>query len=184
MTQAIALLPHVTEGVITLGMVDLNEGIDEDYLITGRAKSGPGFTVQGYARRPISWVAHHLREQGASIASGINIGYAGAFAAHISKNRPGITTQLGKLIAAAAKAETECEVPLEMRRGMPRPKLRFLRWQPPSFSQRAFRVFRCGWSSLKSPRAVERILAFVESAADQDQLSPAGPRYEHAAFGI
>jgi mannose-1-phosphate guanylyltransferase len=184
MEQAIALLPHVAEGVITLGMVDLNDGIDEDYLITGRPKSGPGFTVQGYARRPISWVAHHLRQQGASIASGITIGYAGAFAAHISKHWPGITTQLGKLIAAAAEAGVECEVPLELQRGMPTPKLRFLRWQPPSFSQRAFRVFRCGWSSLKSPRAVERILTFIENAADANQLSSVGAQHERAVFGF
>jgi mannose-1-phosphate guanylyltransferase len=181
--QAIALLPHVAEGVITLGMVDLNEGVDEDYLITGRARSGPGFTVQGYARRPISWVAHHLRQQGASIASGITIGYAGAFAAHISKHWPGVTNQLSRLIAAASEAGVECEVPLELRRGMPNPKLRFLRWQPPSFAQRAFRVFRCGWSSLKSPRAVERIITFIENAAEENQLLPIGAQPEHAVFG-
>jgi mannose-1-phosphate guanylyltransferase len=184
MEQAIALLPQVAEGVITLGMVDLNEGIDEDYLITGRAKSGPGFTVQGYARRPISWVANHLRQQGASIASGITIGYAGAFAAHISKHWPGVTSQLSKLIAAASEAGVECEVPLELRRGMPGPKLRFLRWQPPSFSQRALRVFRCGWSSLKSPRAVERILSFIESAAEEKQLLSVAAQHEQAAFGV
>jgi mannose-1-phosphate guanylyltransferase len=184
MEQAIALLPHVAEGVITLGMVDLNEGIDEDYLITGRAKTGPGFNVQGYARRPISWVANHLRRQGASIASGITIGYAGAFAAHISKHWPGVTSQLGKLIAAASEAGVECEVPLELRRGMPGPKLRFLRWQPPSFSQRAFRVFRCGWSSLKSPRAVERILTFIEGASEENQLLSVAAQHERRALGI
>jgi mannose-1-phosphate guanylyltransferase len=59
--RATAVLPQVAEGVVTLGMVDMDEGV--------------------YARRNISWVAHHLRQQGAAIASGITIGYAGAFAA-------------------------------------------------------------------------------------------------------
>jgi mannose-1-phosphate guanylyltransferase len=170
--RAITLLPHVAEGVLTLAMVDMNEGIDEDYLITGRAKAGPGSAIYGYARRPIPWVANHLRQEGAAIASGITIGYAGAFAAHITKHWPGVTRQLSKLIEAASEAGVECEVPLDLQRGMPRQNLRFLRWQPPSFSQRALRVFRCGWSGLKSPRAVERVIAFIESAIDDGQMSP------------
>jgi mannose-1-phosphate guanylyltransferase len=178
--RATAVLPEVAEGVVTLGMIDMDEGVDEDYLITCRAMFGPGLSIQGYARRPISWVAQHLRQQGAAIASGITIGYAGAFAAHITKHWPGVTRQLNKLIAAAAEAGVECEIPLDLQRGMPGPKLHFLRWQPPSFAQRAFRVFRCGWCSLKSPRAVERIFTFMEKADAEGQLSAASAQYEGA----
>jgi hypothetical protein len=181
--QAISLLPQVAEGVITLGMVDINEGIDEDYLIMDRARSGPGFTVQGYARRPIPWIADHLRQHGAAIASGVTVGYAGAFAAHLSRHWPGVTRQLSHLIAASSAAGVECEVPSALQRGMPAPKLHFLRWQPPSFGQRAFRVFRSGWSGLKSPRAVDRIISFVERAAEEEQFSPRGAAREPAFFG-
>jgi mannose-1-phosphate guanylyltransferase len=181
--QAIALLPQVAEGVITLAMVDMNAGIDEDYLIMDRARTGPGFTVQGYARRPIGWVADHLRQQGAAIASGVAVGYAGAFAAHLSRHWPGVTRQMTQLIASASAAGVECEIPSALQRGMPGPKLRFLRWQPPTFAQRAFRVFRSGWSSLKSPRAVDRIIAFVERAAEEEQTCSFGATQEPAYFG-
>lgn len=174
--QSIGLLPYVSEGVITLAMVDMNEGIDEDYLITARAKSGPGFTIQGYARQPVPWVAHHLWRQGAAIASGITVGYASVLAAHISKHWPGVTDLLNKMSAEALKAGVECKVPAGLQRGIPRLMLRTLPWQPRSFSQRAFRIFRCGWSSLKSPRAVERIIAFIENATDDHAPVPESHR--------
>jgi mannose-1-phosphate guanylyltransferase len=87
--RALAILPGVREGVVTLAMVDIDEGIDEDYLAVTRARTGAGFTVLGFARRPTSWTARLLVQQGAMIASGIMIGYAGVFAAHISKHWPG-----------------------------------------------------------------------------------------------
>jgi hypothetical protein len=164
--QAVALLPLVEEGVITLGMLDIHEGVDEDYLVGCRAKAGPGFAIQGYARRPIPWVARHLKQQGAMVASDILVGYAGAFAAHISKQWPGLTRQLTNIVAAAAAASAECEVPMDLQRGVPSSVLRSLRWRAPTFAQRAFRVHRCGWSGLKSPQAVERLCSFLSNAAD------------------
>ncbi|HUA26767.1 MAG TPA: hypothetical protein VMA54_21730 [Steroidobacteraceae bacterium] len=176
--QSIALLPLVSEGVITLAMVDMHEGIDEDYLITARARTGPGFTIQGYARQPVHWVAHHLWRQGAAIASGVTVGYAGVLAAHLSKHWPGVTDQLSKVTAEALKARVECKVPAELPRGVRRPMLRTLPWQSPSLPQRALRIFRCGWSSLKSPRAVERIIAFIEDSTDDHGQIPASHRLQ------
>jgi mannose-1-phosphate guanylyltransferase len=161
-------LPSVAEGVVTLGMVDANDGIDEDYLLAGRSPTGPGLVVRGFARRPTSWVARHLREQGAMIASGIMIGYAGAFAAHISKHWPGLTLKLLNLINTASSAGMECEVPMELPRGVPKPAMKSLLWQPPSFTQRAFCVRGCGWSGLKSAHAVARVSAFLATAALSD----------------
>jgi mannose-1-phosphate guanylyltransferase len=167
LVQAVALLPLVDEGVITLGMLDIHDGVDEDYLVGCRAKAGPGFAIQGYARRPIPWIARHLKQQGAMVASDILVGYAGAFAAHISKQWPGLTRQLTNIVVAAAAANVECEVPMDFERGMPSSVLRLLRWTAPTFAQRAFRVHRCGWSGLKSPQAVERLCAFISDAADR-----------------
>jgi mannose-1-phosphate guanylyltransferase len=158
-----SLLPCIREGVATLGMMDIDEGIDEDYLIAGPA--GPGFTVQGFARRPTAWVARHLKRQGAMVSSGIMIGYAGAFAAHITKHWPGLTLKLSRLAAAAAMAGEECELPLSLQTGVPKPVLQSLRWNPPAFAQRAFCVHSSGWSGLKSPRAAERISAFLAANA-------------------
>ena len=84
--RALSILPGVKEGVVTLGMMDIDEGVDEDYLAVNRARTGAGFTVLGFARRPTSWAARLLVQQGALFASGIMIGDVVAFAAHISKH--------------------------------------------------------------------------------------------------
>lgn len=161
---AIARLPHIAEGVLTLGMIDAIESLDEDYLVATRAQSDRSLTALGFARRPAYGVATHLREQGALIASGIMIGYAGAFAAHISKHWPGLTLQLLNLLNAAAGANVECEIPANLPRGVPKPVICSLRWQPPCFTQRVFRVRGCGWSGLKSAQAVARVSGYLATA--------------------
>jgi mannose-1-phosphate guanylyltransferase len=162
--HVLATLPRVSEGVATLGMVDMDEGIDEDYLIAGRENAGPGLVVEGFARRPTAWVARRLKHQGAMIASGIMVGYAGAFAAHISKNWPGLTLRLTRLVAAASSACEECELPMNLQAGVPRHVVRSLRWNPPCFPQRVFCVRGCGWSSLKSAQAVARVSSWIAGA--------------------
>ena len=96
---------------MTLGMVDIDEGVDEDYIVVGRARTGRSLAVDGIARRPTAWVARHLRRQGALVSSGIMIGYASVFAAHILKNWPGISERLTTLAAMAGAAKLECEIP-------------------------------------------------------------------------
>jgi hypothetical protein len=162
--RALAILPGVREGVVTLGMVDIDEGVDEDYLAVARAKIGAGFTVLGFARRPTSWTARLLVQQGAMIASGIMIGYAGAFAAHISKHWPGLAQTLARLNTGAAATGSECEVPLALQRGVPGPSMKSLRWNPPMFPQRAIPVMGSGWSGLRSQRAVGRVTTYSSIA--------------------
>jgi mannose-1-phosphate guanylyltransferase len=157
LSHVLSMLPRVSEGVATLGMVDLNDGVDEDYLVGANVSAGPGLRVEGFARRPTAWIARRLRHQGAMIASGIMVGYAGAFAAHISKHWPGLTLKLMQLVAAASAAGEECEVPMDLQAGVPKHVLRSLRWNPPSFPQRVFCVRGCGWSGLKSAQAVVRM---------------------------
>lgn len=161
--HVLAMLPRVSEGVATLGMLDMNEGIDEDYLVCARAGVGPGLVVDGFAHRPTAWIARRLKNQGAVVASGIMMGYAGAFAAHISKHWPGLTLKLTQLVATASAAGEECEVPMVLRAGVPKHVLRSLRWNPPSFAQRAFCVRGCGWSSLRSAHAVQRVSAWLSA---------------------
>jgi mannose-1-phosphate guanylyltransferase len=162
--HASSMLPRVTEGVATLGMVNMNEGIDEDYLVGARENAGPGLVVDGFAHRPTASVACRLRHQGAMIASGIMVGYAGAFAAHISKYWPGLTLKLIQRVAASSAAGEECEVSMDLQAGVPKHVLRSLRWNPPSFPQRAFCVRGCGWSGLKSAKAVEQVSAWISAA--------------------
>jgi mannose-1-phosphate guanylyltransferase len=168
-------LPHVPEGVVTLGMVDLDEGVDEDYIVVRRSGIGRSLAVDGIARRPTAWVARHLRRQGALVSSGIMIGYAGVFAAHIAKSWSAISGELTALGATASAAKSECEIPNELQHHMPASVLKSLRWHPPTFPQLVFPVFECGWSSLKSQYAVARIAEFVANRASGRQPSVIRP---------
>lgn len=163
--QVVVKLPDIPEGVATLGMLDIDEAIDEDYLLLCRKSGGPGLGVNGIVRRPTSWVARHLRRQGAVVASGIFIGYAGVFAAHLSKHWPGITARLLKLYRSSMAAQSECRVSKSVMHGVPIPLLKGLRWDAPVFPQRVFTVGQCGWSGLKSPHEVARISDFLSSSA-------------------
>src|SRR5271165_3397374 len=97
-----AMLPRIPEGVGTLGMIDIDDGIDEDYLVPYGTRFGPVVGVQGMARQPAGWVAGQLRQHGAMVASGILTGYAGRFAEHIVKHRPTLVSALTKVMCAAA----------------------------------------------------------------------------------
>ena len=161
--QVVAELPQIPEGAATLGMVDIDEGLDEDYIVVGRGRRGRSLAVDGIARRPTAWVARHLRRQGALIASGIMIGYAGVFAAHITKNWPGISERLTTLVDKTSTAKSQCTIPKDLQQRIPPPVLKSLRWHAPTFPQPVFPVYECGWSSLNSQYAVTRIAEFVTS---------------------
>jgi hypothetical protein len=150
-------LPEIPEGVGTLGMVDIEDGIDEDYLLPGESRMGPGSPVQAIARRPTAWVVRHLRQHGAMVASGILTGYAGSFAKHISKYWPGDLKVLQKSKRIGPDGENRFAAGVE--REIPRSLLRSPRWYPPTLPQRALRVHRCGWRGLHTARAVARISA-------------------------
>jgi mannose-1-phosphate guanylyltransferase len=162
-------LPGIPEGVGTLGMLDIDDGIDEDYLVPFEANAGLGSRVQAMARHPVGWVSQHLRLNGAMVASGILMGYAGAFAAHISNHRAGLAKALTKVISTAAGDENRLGA--EACREVPRSVLRSLRWWPPSFPQRAFRVHRCGFRGLHTARAVAKISAIAPATIDSVPLS-------------
>lgn len=171
-----AMLPRIPEGVGTLGMIDIDDGIDEDYLVPGGTKLGPVVGVQGMACQPAGWVARHLRQHGAMVASGILTGYAGRFAAHICKHRPTITKALAGVLCEAAGGENRLSA--DIFRTVPRSELRSLRWWPPTFPQRAFPVYRCGWKGLRTARAVARISASCRPWIDSVPQIQTGPAFK------
>lgn len=165
---ALAELPGIPEGVVTLGMLDPEMAVDEDYLLVGRARAGRALRVDGFARKPVPWVARRLRQHGALVASGILIGYAGVFAAHISKHWPGASKKLTQLIAAATLRGEECQIPSVVNKGDPPAPPDSLRWRPSTFRQRVIGVCHSGWSGLKSPQAVARMIEFLCSSAEAE----------------
>ena len=161
MRQVVSELPQIPEGVAALGMVDIDEGVDEDYLVLSHVRTGRGLAVHGIARRPTAWVARHLRRQGAVVSSGIMIGYASTCAAHIWEHWPGISQRITTLAGMARAAQRECEIPNSLQDRVPGAILKSLRWRPSAFPQRVLTVCDSGWSGLKSPHAVTRIAEFV-----------------------
>jgi len=176
---ALAELPGIPEGAVTLGMLDPEEAVDEDYLLVDRARSGRALRVDGFARKPVPWVARRLRQHGALVASGIMIGYAGVFAAHISKHWPGLSKRLAELIAVATARGDECKIPSVMIKADPPALPESLRWRPSAFRQRVIGVCRSGWSGLKSPQAVARMVEFLCRSAEAEMAG--GMRSHDAA---
>jgi mannose-1-phosphate guanylyltransferase len=172
--QVASELPHVSEGVATLGMIDIDEGADEDYMMVGRAHGGCGFEVRGIARRPTAWVARHLRRQGAVVSSGIMIGYAGVFAAHMAKHWPEMTQRLTNLLAVSSAAQLECGIPSSLQDRMPGSILKSP-WNPRTFPQRVFPVCDSGWSGLESPHAVARVADFLAHRIHRHQSLSSHP---------
>jgi hypothetical protein len=168
LNYSLAELPGIPEGVVTLGMLDPEVAVDEDYLLVGRARAGRALRVEGFARKPVPWVARRLRQHGALVASGILIGYAGVFAAHISKHWPGVSKKLTQLIASAALRGEECKIPSGVSRVDPPALPDSLRWRPSAFRQRVIGVCHSGWSGLKSPQAVARLVEFLRSSAEAE----------------
>lgn len=159
--RAISLLPMVPEGVITLGMQDLDDGIDEDYLVPPKGEREFLQPLLGVARRPLPWIAQYLRAEGALVASRVTCSYARTLAAHIALVWPGLASRLLERILADTAQRGEGVVRISVPKGLPKALLRSRHWYPPALPQRALRVSACGWSGLRTARAVARVSSFL-----------------------
>lgn len=171
-----AALPRIPEGVGTLGMIDIDAGPDEDYLVPFESQVGSGVAVRAVARQPAGWVARHLQEHGAMVASGILSGRVREFATHAFKQRPGLGEALSKMLRVSARGERV--VSATRFYGPPRNLLRPVCWWPPTFPQRAIRVYRCGFRGLRTARAVLKISATCPATIDAVPQSIVEPEIE------
>jgi len=172
-SQALSELPRIPEGVATLGMLDMQEPVDEDYLIVGTSPGGVGLKVSRIARRPIPAVVRRLRRRGALVASGIMVGYAKVFADHIARSWPKLERHLRALIGTARE---ECQIPDDLRREIRAGILRSMPWHPAMLPQRVVAVSCSGWSGLKSPHAVAQITQFLVSIEHSRAAEPIAPQ--------
>jgi hypothetical protein len=108
------------------------------------------------------------------------MGYAGVFAAHISKHWPGISKPLGEIMAASAASGEECKIPSVLNRGIRPAVLHSMRWRPQAFRQRVFGVCHSGWSGLKSPQSVARMVGFLSSRVDAETAG--GMRIDNPSY--
>jgi hypothetical protein len=161
--DAMSSLPEIAEGVIALGMLEMEDDVDEDYFVVTRSRVGRGLRADGLARRPVPWVARHPKQHVASVASGILIGYTRVFAAYILRNWRCVSIKLEGSALAAAAVGKKCEIPTSLTRDVSPVVLHFLRWHPPALDQRVFGVSRCGWRGLKSRQSVARTVQLLSS---------------------
>jgi hypothetical protein len=159
--RAVSLLPRVPEAVISLGMQDLDDGVDEDYLVPIQGERAYLQPLLGVARRPVPWIAEYLRAEGALVASRVICGYARTLASHISMVWPASAGRLLEQILESAYHPGEGGVRIHVPSGVPKAMLRSRHWYPPALPQRAMRVRACGWSGLRSARAVARLSEFL-----------------------
>jgi mannose-1-phosphate guanylyltransferase len=156
--RALSERPVLADGIVTLGMVGADTDIDENYLLPVASNGQPTVAVSGIARQPMERVARHLVRQGALVASDIYIGHAGTLALLLCRYWSAATHTLLDHLTSSIMPGVENRIPpsltLEALHVAPR-----MSWdRPPRIPLRVLRVAHCGWSGLRSPRAIERIV--------------------------
>jgi len=94
-------------------MVEIDDGVDEDYLVPCEANEGPrlGNTGNGSPAGGLG-CATLAATHGAMVASGILTAYAGVFAEHIHNRWPALANALSDFKAAAVGGENRLHADL------------------------------------------------------------------------
>jgi mannose-1-phosphate guanylyltransferase len=165
----------LADGIATLGMIAAEPGIDEDYLALSAADDRPTVAVAFSSQEHSEWVARDLVRRGAVIASGIYIGYARTLASVLYKYWPALTQTTLRHLKQSVHRGVEIRIPLTVAQEELRASSRPFWDHPPWMWLRALRVAHCGWSSLRSLRAIERIATLQ---LNQHHLLSTEPEYE------
>jgi mannose-1-phosphate guanylyltransferase len=150
---------YLRDGIVTLGMVGAATDVDENYLLLNAPNMWPTIPVSGTVRRPRECVARRLTQQGALVASDIYVGYASTLALRLYKYWPKVTHTLLDHVSNSITLGVETRIPQSLMREALHAAPRVSWDRPPWIPLRALRVAHCGWSGLRSPRAIERIAA-------------------------
>jgi hypothetical protein len=178
--RALYELPLAVDDVVTLGMTTTESVIDEDSL-TGCASVGrPTGTVPVPRSDPRSSSAEGPAQRGAFIASGIYIGYAGTLAMQLYKYWPTLTHELLRQLAGPLARGGERRVPPSLAREALLAAPRQYWDRPPWVPRLVFGVNPCGWSGLRSTRAIERIACPKRSRYENPNGMPALRRDKRA----
>jgi mannose-1-phosphate guanylyltransferase len=147
------------DGIVTLGISGAEPGIDEDYLVLRTADHRPTIAVAYTARRPVDRIARQFVQRGALVATGIYIASASTLAAHLFRHWPTLTNSLVRYLDQTYARGEEIRIPAALAHealGEVPPRIRD---RPSRLNLRALPVAHCGWSSLRSAQAIERIAA-------------------------
>jgi mannose-1-phosphate guanylyltransferase len=101
----------LADGIVTLGMVSAQPGVDEDYLVLSAPDGRPTVAVSVTAQGPAEWFARDLVRRGAVVASGIYVAYARAMVAGGTPR--GVAPLLGSAAMDARSCPAGCALWLE-----------------------------------------------------------------------
>jgi mannose-1-phosphate guanylyltransferase len=145
----------LAEGILTLGIVGF--GIDEDYLVLKAPDDRRTAAVAYTAQRPTDWVARDFVRRGAVVATGIYIASASALATLLYRYWPTLTQKILRHLKQSHVNGEENRIAPALAQEALRAASRPFWDRPPWLTLRALRVANCGWSSLGSTEAIERI---------------------------
>ena len=158
--------PLGVDEITTLGITADELALDEDYLMTRTSERGLTNSVSVSSLGSRRWATRELARTGALIASDIYIGHAGTFAALFYKYWPILTHALLRQLANSRDRYSEKRIPPNLLKDAlseaPRLFWDRLPWNP----QQIFRVKPCGWSGLRSKRAILRVACPERSIPD------------------
>jgi mannose-1-phosphate guanylyltransferase len=148
----------LADDIVTLGVVSAQSSVDEDYLLLSTPDGRPTAAVAVTAQKPAEWVARDLTRRGAVVASGIYVAYARALAALLYRYWPALTRKILRHLKHSFVPGVENTISSSLAQEELRATSRPFWDRPPWIPLRALRVASCGWSSLSSAHAIERIV--------------------------
>jgi mannose-1-phosphate guanylyltransferase len=174
----------LTDGIVTLGMLGAQPGVDEDYLVLSAPDGRPTAAVSVTAQRPAESVARDLVRRGAVVASGIYVAHARALVALLYRYWPMLTRKILRQISHSPASGAEYNIPPSLAREELRVASRPFWDRPPWMPVRAMRVAPCGWSSLSSLRAIARVAPArqraLQSGSTEATHNSSGVEHDHA----
>jgi mannose-1-phosphate guanylyltransferase len=147
----------LSEGILTLGIIGF--GVDEDYLVLKPPDDRSATAVAFTAQRPLEWLARDFVRRGAVIATGIYVGSARAMSALLYRYWPTLTRKILRHFKQSHVPCAENRITPDLAQEALRVASRPFWDRPPWLSLRALRVAHCGWNSLSSTEAIERVAA-------------------------
>jgi mannose-1-phosphate guanylyltransferase len=160
----------LSQGILTLGIIGF--GVDEDYLVLKAPDDRPAGAVAFTAQRPLERLAREFVRRGAVVATGIYVASASAMSALLYRYWPTLTRKILRHLNQSHVPGVENRITPALAQEALRTASRPFWDRPPWLTLRALRVARCGWSSLSSTEAIERV-----AAPQPDPPNDSDPRF-------
>jgi hypothetical protein len=155
--RALYARPLVVNDIVTLGMTTYESLLDEDCLMTHTVDDGTTSRITVSSLDSQRSAMRELPRKRALVASDIYIGGARTFAALFYKYWPKLTHALLRGLAHSPNGRGEKRIPRDLLQDALREAPRLFWDRPPWIAQQILRVKPCGWSGLRSKRAILRV---------------------------